>query len=179
MEYRSGRGLPTEYGVLGLLLDGPAHGYDLQERLREGLGPVWRVAWSQLYHVLHGLEEKGWAVTATCDSPSGPPRHTYSITPRGRRAFFEWVVAPVGRLRDVRIDLLAKMHFVRRHAPQELDALLARQSDALRRAIADRGTLGGDPWIASVAQSFRRHQTESALAWIHEVRSSLRKKRKD
>ena len=173
MEYRGVRGFPTDYGVLGLLLDGPAHGYDLQQRLHAGLGPVWRVAWSQLYSVLHSLEEKGWVNAATKESPSGPPRHMYAITTRGRRAFFEWAVAPVSRLRDVRVEFLAKLYFLRRHQPEELGPLLERQSASLERAMEELGALGGDPWIASIALSFRRHQTESALAWIGEVRRSV------
>jgi len=179
MEYRAARAFPAEYGLLGLLLDGPAHGYDLQQRLQEDLGAVWHVAWSQLYNVLHELEERGWVAAATSDSPSGPPRHTYSITARGRRAFFEWTFAPVARLRDLRLEFLVKVHFLRKHAPDELDPLLARQSDALRQVVADQGALGGAPWVAAVAASFRRHQTESALAWIDEVRRSLKKEGKD
>jgi PadR family transcriptional regulator AphA len=179
MVYRPPRGFPAEYGLLGLLLDGPAHGYDLQQRVHADLGPVWHVAWSQLYSVLHGLEEKGWVAAATRESASGPPRHTYSITARGRRAFFEWALAPVGRLRDLRIEFLVKVYFLRRHTPQELDPLLVRQAEALRQAIADQSVLGGDPWTTSIAASFRRHQTESALAWIDEVRRSLKKEGKD
>jgi len=174
MEYRGTRGLPTDYAILDLLLDGPAHGYDLQQRLHAGLGPVWHVAWSQLYSVLHGLEEKRWVRASTSDSPSGPPRHTYAITARGRRAFFEWAVAPVPRLRDVRIEFLAKLYFLRQHRPEGLEPLLIRQSDALRQAIA-RQDIGGDPWVAEIATAFRRGQTESALAWMDDVRRSLGK----
>ncbi|MEW5825762.1 MAG: PadR family transcriptional regulator [Candidatus Bipolaricaulota bacterium] len=179
MEYRSSRGFPTEYGLLGLLLDGPAHGYDLQQRLHATLGSVWRVAWSQLYSVLHGLEGKGWVAAAAGASPGGPPRHTYSITEQGRRAFFEWALVPVARLRDLRIEFLVKLHFLKQHAPGELDPLLSRQARALGQAAADPSASGGDPWTASVALSFRRHQTESALAWIDEVRGSLKSSRKD
>ncbi len=180
MEYRSARGLPTDYGVLGLLLDGPAHGYDLQQRLHVGLGPVWRVAWSQLYSVLHGLEERGWVRASTSKGSGGPPRHAYAITPGGRRAFFEWAVAPVARLRDVRVEFLAKLYFLRRHRPEELEPLLERQSEALRRAVGEWAAAGdGDPWVMMITASFRRHQTESALAWIDEVRNSLENERKD
>jgi PadR family transcriptional regulator, regulatory protein AphA len=179
MEYRGTRGLPTDYAILGLLLDGPAHGYDVQQRLHAGLGSVWRVAWSQLYSVLHGLEEQKWVRATTRESPSGPPRHTYAITARGRRAFFEWAIAPVPRLRDVRIEFLAKLYFLRRHRPEELEPLLENQAEALKQAISELGEAGGDPWIASIAASFRQLQTKSALAWLGGVRRSLERERKD
>jgi len=180
MEYRGTRGLPTEYGLLGLLLDGPAHGYDLQQRLHAGLGAVWRVAWSQLYKVLHDLEERGWVCSTSCASPSGPPRTTYSATQAGLQAFFEWAVAPVPRLRDVRIEFLAKLFFLRKHRPEALDGLLARQTAMLREAVRGWATAGdGDPWIAEVAAMFRSCQTESALVWIDDVRRLLEKEEKD
>lgn len=179
MEYTARRGFPTEYGLLGVLLDGPAHGYDIQQRLRLSLGSVWHVAWSQLYNALHGLEEKGWVATAAGESSSGPPRHTYSVTARGRRAFLEWATSPVLRLRDVRVELLAKLHFLQRHAPRELGSLLDRQSDALRRALAQSRSPEGDAWIASIAASFRKYQTESALTWIDEIRRSLKNEGRD
>lgn len=180
MEYRGGRGLPAEYGVLGLLLDGPAHGYDVQQRMQTSLGPVWRVAWSQLYKVLHTLEERGWVAARTGDSPSGPPRTVYAITPDGRGAFFSWATTPVPRLRDLRVEFLAKLYFLRRHRPGAVQALLDRQDGALGRAAdAWDARRGGDPWLETVSASFRRRQTESARAWIHEVKDSLVRERKD
>jgi PadR family transcriptional regulator AphA len=173
MEYRGTRGLPTDYAVLGFLLDGPAHGYDLQQRLHDGLGPVWRVAWSQLYSVLHSLEERRWIRALTNEASCGPPRHTYTMTARGRRAFFEWAAAPVARLRDLRIEFLAKLYFLRQHRPEELEPLLERQADALQQAIAELGAAEGDPWLASIAVAFRQRQTKSALAWMGDVRRSL------
>ena len=183
MEYRGARGFPAEYGILGLLLDGPAHGYDVQQRLHVGLGSAWRIAWSQLYHVLHGLEERGWVRSSPGESSSGPPRHTYAITAPGRRAFFEWAEAPVTRLRDVRVEFLAKLFFLRRHRPDDLEPLIERQAQALRQALDEldgTGTaFGEDRWMASVALSFRHRQTRSALDWLDEVRRTLDVERKE
>ncbi len=175
MEYPGARGFPAEYGILGVLLDGPAHGYDVQQRLHAGLGSVWRIAWSQLYHVLHGLEERGWVRSSAATPSSGPPRHTYAITAVGRRAFFEWAEAPVTRLRDVRVEFLAKLYFLRRHRSDDLESLIERQAEALRHAMSELGAAGAsfsdDPWTASIALSFRREQTRSALCWLDEVRA--------
>ncbi len=177
MEYPARRGFPAEYGLLGLLLDGPAHGYDLQQRMRAGLGPIWRVAWSQLYSALHNLEEKGWVQAAEVESPSGPPRRTYALTTAGRKAFLGWVVVPVRHVRDARVELLAKLFFLRRHRPANLAPFLRMQADALRRTVEKPSPPGGDPWIGSVSASFRRHQTESLLDWIHEVEQSIATRR--
>jgi DNA-binding PadR family transcriptional regulator len=173
MEYPARRGLPTEYGLLGLLLDGPAHGYDLQQRLRAGLGPTWRVAWSQLYSVLRDLEQTDWVQATEVESPNGPPRRSYALTAAGRKAFLEWVDVPVRHVRDARIELLAKLFFLRRHRPDKLAPFLKAQAEVLRRSLERPSPTHGDPWLVSISASFRRHQTESVLAWIREVGRSL------
>ena len=179
MEYGASRGFPAEFVLLGLLVDGPAHGYDLQQRLHAGLGPVWRIAWSQLYNVLHSLEEQGRIRSSIGEPSNGPPRHTYTITPQGRRAFFEWAATPVARLRDVRVVFLAKLYFLRRHRADELDLLIGQQAEVLGRAIDALDAADGDPWVTSIATSFRRRQMQSALEWLDEVQKGLRSEREE
>jgi DNA-binding PadR family transcriptional regulator len=178
MEYGTSRGFPAEFVLLGLLVDGPAHGYDLQQRLESGLGAVWRIAVSQLYNVLHRLEDRAWIATSDEQGP-GPLRHVVSLTETGERAFWTWAVEPVARLRDVRVELLAKMYFLRRHRPSELSGLIERQRKtldaALRTLDGNRAGAMDDPWIASVAESFRRRQMASALEWLADAGESLRK----
>jgi len=178
MEYGASRGFPAEFVLLGLLVDGPAHGYDLQQRLESGLGAVWRIAASQLYNVLHRLEDRAWIATSDEQGP-GPTRHVVSLTESGERAFWKWAAEPVARLRDVRVELLAKMYFQKRHRPNELPRLIERQRESLKAALraldGNRAAATDDPWIASVAASFRRRQIASALEWLADADESLRK----
>jgi hypothetical protein len=111
---------------------------------------------------------------------NGPPRHTYAITARGQRAFFEWASAPVARPRDVRVEFLAKLYFLRRHRPDELRPLIERQAEVLGRAIAELGGTGdGDPWVAAITVSFRRRQMQSTLEWLGEVDRLLAMEREE
>jgi DNA-binding PadR family transcriptional regulator len=48
-----------ELAVLGLLREGPRHGYELKQRCGEILGPLWGVSFGSLYPALKRLERNG------------------------------------------------------------------------------------------------------------------------
>ena len=83
-----------EYTVLGVLSDGPLHGYELRKRLTAILGPFRALSYGSLYPCLHRLTERGWVVAA--DVPTSPAvtrraKVDYSLTPDGKDAFAAWV----------------------------------------------------------------------------------------
>jgi DNA-binding PadR family transcriptional regulator len=86
-----------EPSLLLLLHHGPAHGYELLERLGqfglEGLNP------SVIYRVLRDMEARGW-VASTWDEETtqGPPRRVYRLTALGN----EVLGFSVQELRDTR-----------------------------------------------------------------------------
>ena len=51
------RRFPVEYAVLGMLNERAMHGYALRERIDSTLGPLWRIATSQIYAALHLLQD--------------------------------------------------------------------------------------------------------------------------
>jgi hypothetical protein len=82
----------------------------------------------------------------------------------------------------VRVEFLAKLYFLRRHRPEELEPLIGRQEEALKQALdklEPRAATGGDAWMTSVAASYRRWQTQSALGWLAEVRELVTTERED
>lgn len=68
-------------GLLLLLRESPAHGYELLERLRafgyQGSDP------GGLYRSLRGLEDEGFVHSAWETSDSGPDRRIYELTRSG------------------------------------------------------------------------------------------------
>ncbi|MCR4392089.1 MAG: PadR family transcriptional regulator [Candidatus Acetothermia bacterium] len=167
---------PVEQAVLGALLAGPAHGYELRRRLDQGLGPVWRIATSQLYSVLRRLEEDGLARRSVEEQPGRPPRHVYALTPAGEAAFWGWALAPVRHVRDIRVEFLAKLYFLLRYAPDRAEELIAREAQELsrlrrrlsgRQATADR--------FAGLLRRFRLAQVECVLTWLAECQATLEK----
>lgn len=84
-----------EHGVLGILAEGPLHGYELRKRLTDILGPFRALSFGSLYPCLHRLTERGLVTQTTDASTPGVSsrrgRVIYAITADGKEAFAGWV----------------------------------------------------------------------------------------
>lgn len=169
----------AEYALLGLLREGPGHGYRLAAAFApEGrLGPVLRLKMSQMYAYLHKLERLGW-LTAHDVPGTVRPRRVFALTPDGERAFDDWLVRPVEATRDVRLDFLVKLAFAIERDPAAAAALVRLQRNAtsarLTRLRAQAAEAPGDRLnLRGLALGHRIHQTEATLAWLEELVSIL------
>lgn len=156
--------------VLGMLKMGPAHGYDLRRRVHAELGPAWRVASSQLYGWLRGLEEEGYVVSAPEDASDAPPRRVYSLTTAGEERFDQWLHADPSALRRPRGAYLVRLYFLLRFVPEHLARYAAQEREILQRRrerLAERDT-GGDPFREAVRR-LRLSQVEGGLKWLDEL----------
>jgi DNA-binding PadR family transcriptional regulator len=89
-----------EYAILGMLGDGPLHGYELRKRLAVVLGPFRPLSYGSLYPALHRISARGLItgaeITAAMET-SAPPlsakraRVVYALTGDGKEAFAVWV----------------------------------------------------------------------------------------
>ncbi len=89
-----------EYAILGMLGDGPLHGYELRKRLAVVLGPFRPLSYGSLYPALHRMSAReyimGAEVTAAIDTTAPPlsarrARVVYALTGDGKEAFAIWV----------------------------------------------------------------------------------------
>lgn len=90
-----------DMAVLGLLDEGPMHGYELRKRLTEMFGTFRSVSFGSLYPTLRNLRRSGHIVEdASADTTTRPPatagrgRKTYRITDTGRTALAEMLRTP-------------------------------------------------------------------------------------
>jgi len=92
-----------EFAVLGVLSDGPLHGYELRKRLAAVLGPFRALSYGSLYPCLRRVQAKGLIeevdVTAAVDSAAPPlsarrARVVYAITADGKEEFSTWANQP-------------------------------------------------------------------------------------
>ena len=87
-----------EFAILGLLHEGPTHGYDLRRRLNSALGPFRALSYGSLYPALRALTDRG--LIAHVDEPgmtplstgaraaaSARPRISYQLTAEGKEHF--------------------------------------------------------------------------------------------
>jgi PadR family transcriptional regulator PadR len=73
-----------EYCVLALLREGERYGFDLVRALGEVDGML--TTEGTIYPLLTRLRRDGLVSSSWRESPTGPPRRYYRLTPRGERA---------------------------------------------------------------------------------------------
>jgi DNA-binding PadR family transcriptional regulator len=147
--------MSLRHGLLGLLAEGPASGYDLAGRFQEVLGMVWPAQHPKIYAELNRLADEGYIEV---ESVGARGRKAYRITQQGRDEVRRW-------LNDTDVDhtmrlqaLLRSAFFwlmspdeIRRHLSQE--ANYYREAAAFYRTIADgkdRGEFGDGPPVRSL-----------------------------
>jgi DNA-binding PadR family transcriptional regulator len=91
---QSRRAALLEFAVLGLLHDGPLHGYELRKRLTTALGIFRALSYGSLYPALRRLVDAGWIHETQEVTASGKrPRITYELTADGKEHFQDLVAA--------------------------------------------------------------------------------------
>jgi DNA-binding PadR family transcriptional regulator len=92
---QSRRAALLEFAVLGLLHDGPLHGYELRKRLTTALGIFRALSYGSLYPALRQLVDSGW-IHETAEAATGTskrPRITYELTADGKEHFQDLVAS--------------------------------------------------------------------------------------
>jgi DNA-binding PadR family transcriptional regulator len=93
--------------LLLLMHEGPAHGYDLLDRLRE-FG-VSEIDPSIIYRILREMEDDGLITSVWEEKETqGPPRRVYSLTQSGNEALHSYLVDL--KLTRERIDHLVQQY---------------------------------------------------------------------
>ncbi|GAB2725659.1 PadR family transcriptional regulator [Nocardioides pakistanensis] len=79
--------------LLGILAEGPAHGYDLKQVHDQRFPGAKPLAFGQVYAALAKLEKEGLVEVVERVREAGPDRMTYAITDAGREALVAWLGA--------------------------------------------------------------------------------------
>src|SRR3990170_172633 len=97
----------TEYAVLGILDEGPSHGFAIA-RLFAPEGEVGRVITVRRPLIYRALDRLAVArLTEPIHAEpgdAGPQRIIHRITPNGRRRLNRWLRQPVQHVREMRIE---------------------------------------------------------------------------
>jgi DNA-binding PadR family transcriptional regulator len=126
-----------EFALLGFLISGPSHGYDLHQRFVGELGHVWHMSQSQAYAILKRLENRGDISAQVVEQEKLPARQMLRITEAGRRRFFEWLELGMGRTaRSIRLEFLTRLYFTRLHSPENIAQIYKAQSIEIELTIA-------------------------------------------
>jgi PadR family transcriptional regulator AphA len=128
----------TEYAVLGLLAEGPTHGFAISKSLQAGtdVGRVITVRRPLVYRALDRLVDAGLAEPMhTEPGAAGPDRFIHRISRGGRRRLHAWMDKPVAHVRDMRIEFQLKLALLQRLGRSPLE-LVAAQRETLDPTLA-------------------------------------------
>ena len=169
-----------DFALLGLLHEGPAHGYQLRQRLNEALGAFRALSYGTLYPALSGLLDRGLiAQSAPADTAgtatrsAGRNRIVYEITAAGKEAFeqsarridtaayeddgFGVRLAFFGRTEaDVRLRILEGR---RSRVEEQLETVRTNSARSRERM---------DSWTAAL-QRHGEESTEREVRWLTEL----------
>src|SRR5512135_2795599 len=105
--------MSIRHAMLGMLLDGPKHAYQIAGELEHYLGGG-RYNTGQVYQGVKWLLEHGLVQEAPDDAGAPRNRRLLLVTADGRQAFTRWLREPLFLPRQARDDVLAKMIFLGR-----------------------------------------------------------------
>jgi PadR family transcriptional regulator PadR len=87
MEKSQGLNSHTDLLILAALDEGPAHGYEIAQKVKRRSDGLLRMKEGTLYPLLHRMEAEGLLRAAWRESDKGPARRTYELTAKGKKAF--------------------------------------------------------------------------------------------
>lgn len=164
-----------ENAALGLLMDGPKHGYSLYQDFNKLFKHIWKAGQANFYAALAGLETKGYLVSIAEPQEGRPARKVYQITDAGRDAFLRWLHTPVSSLRAFRVELIAKLRFFQMLRLPGAVELIDQQLALLRQMLGEWQRPAGDKAdqgiFPELVDDFRKRQAEFMVEWLATWRS--------
>lgn len=164
--------------LLGLLAQGPQHGYELKAVLERELVPLTPVNYGQVYTALERLERDGMVTHLAVSQEERPDKKVYSLTDRGRAALWAWLGSPTTPSLDLRNEAFVKLVLAARlrrleQAVDPLEVLAVERRAAFEQLHqVQRGRLdaeeGGSPAEVRLLLSLAALRLEAFLKWLDE-----------
>jgi DNA-binding PadR family transcriptional regulator len=167
-----------EFALLGFLIAGPSHGYDLHQRFVTELGQVWHLSQSQAYAILKRLENRGDISTQVIEQEKLPARQVLHITEAGRRRFFDWLELGIGRTaRSIRLEFLTRLYFTQLHRPENTPQIYTAQVAEIESTITRLESLlehlPPDQLFNRLSLDLRLQQMRLIQNWMAEIRTQF------
>jgi PadR family transcriptional regulator, regulatory protein AphA len=176
----------SRYAILGILTWGAMSGYDIKKWIEQSISSFWSESYGNIYPILKGLVEEGWATMSIQPQDGKPDRHVYTITEDGRSALRAWLDRPI-EYQTARSELMLKLFFanrsslgssiehVQRHRQRQVEML--QKCDEIEQWIhnAMPGHPDMDYWLITV--NYGRHAARAGIAWCDETLETLTKRR--
>ncbi len=156
----------TERAVLGLLAEGPTHGFAISRELAPSgaVGRVLTVRRPLTYRALDRLVSLGLAQPLhTEPGDGGPKRLVHKITPAGKRRLKQWLAEPVRHVRDMRIEFQLKLVLLQRSGSSPV-ALIEAQRRLLQPTLVALDRVSTEP--PDFLELWRQHNAAATDGYL-------------
>ena len=160
--------------LLGVLADGPAHGYDLK-RAHDARFPAARaLAYGQVYSTLSRLQRDGLVEEVETRRDAGPDRTVYALTPSGRDELRRWL-EETEQPGPYAADELVRKTITALHLGADSVGFLRRQRAvhlATMRELTRRRAAAAEPGTRIALDHTLAH-LDADLRWLEETRERI------
>jgi DNA-binding PadR family transcriptional regulator len=170
--------ISPEYALLGFLIAGASHGYDLHQRFTIELGDVWHLSQSQAYAILKRLENRGDISTRLVEQDKLPARQILSITSAGRHHFMGWLKNGCGsNARSIRLEFLTRLYFSNLYTPENTTQIYAAQFAEIKNSIKRLddllAPLSPEQTYNRLSLDLRLRQMKLIQEWMVEIKTQF------
>lgn len=165
--------------LLGLMIEGPTHGYDLKQRYDSVFGAEKPIAFGQIYATLARMIRDGLIVALGEEAGEGPDRKRYEVTPAGREHVRAWLRAADSPEPTLQTNLFAKT-VLALLLDDDADALLDTQRTVHLARMRELTTAKASaPLLERLAIDHALFQIEADLRWIDVTSARLNEMKKE
>jgi len=164
------------HALLGLLEEGPQHGYELKHRYDDHFPGSRPLPFGQVYATLARLHRDGLVDIGAVESGAGPDRKLYVIMPAGVTDLERWIdePTPVGQVRSELFSRVVVALISGRNPDAVLDAQRAEHLSRMREVTERRRTAD---LVGAMACDFELFHLEADVKWIEHSARRLDKER--
>jgi DNA-binding PadR family transcriptional regulator len=128
----------AELAILGLVAEGPRHGYEIDQIIQvRGMRDWTEVGFSSIYYLLKKLARDGRIEGRLEEAKRGPARRVYHITPGGQQAFYTAVLDVLSVPRHHHSPLQLGLANLPSIPHRDAITALGKYHDALAARLAD------------------------------------------
>jgi DNA-binding PadR family transcriptional regulator len=123
--------------LLGVLADGPMHGYEVRKAIDEKLDPLVGIKPRSVYYSLDRLEKHGFLSSYSARSGKRPKKFVYELTRKGLKRLRELLIHNIVTPEKPYFDIDLSMYFFRHSNPEAFEKALKERLELLK-AFAGR-----------------------------------------
>jgi len=154
-------------------MTGPKHGYEMHSYFSSHMDQFWRLSMSQIYALLKRMEKNGVVISKGELQNNRPAKKIFFITQTGKEGFLNWVYSPVNHVRNLRIEFMAKLFFMKELNLTSAPAMIDKQIDILQEKLhlLQHPKENSMDEFQKALHSFKIAQTTSAINWLKECKT--------